>query len=294
MNLGVVLSGGGVKGAAHIGVLKALEKNNIKFNFISGTSSGSIVATLYACGYSPDEIYNIFKKYCEEINYFDFKNIINIIKYLIKNKKLLIEGCNSGEKIEKLIKKSCEKNKIKNINQINKNLIIPAVDLYNGNIYYFCSNGMCKIKNKKNYRKSFNNIKYIYDADIGRIVKASCSYPGVFVPTEFNGTKLIDGGIRENTPWKELKECGADKVLCVAFETCENEQKNEKNIVDVIMSSIEIMGHELANYELEGIDYLLKIKTKKISLLDSSQIDFLYNLGYEETKKYLKNNLVSL
>ena len=292
MNLGVVLSGGGVKGAAHIGVLKALEKNNIKFNFISGTSSGSIVATLYACGYSPDEIYNIFKKYCEEINYFDFKNIINIIKYLIKNKKLLIEGCNSGEKIEKLIKKSCEKNKIKNINQINKNLIIPAVDLYNGNIYYFCSNGMCKIKNKKNYRKSFNNIKYIYDADIGRIVKASCSYPGVFVPTEFNGTKLIDGGIRENTPWKELKECGADKVLCVAFETCENEQKNEKNIVDVIMSSIEIMGHELANYELEGIDYLLKIKTKKISLLDSSQIDFLYNLGYEETKKYLKNNLI--
>lgn len=292
MNLGLVLSGGGVKGAAHIGVLKALEKNNIKFNFISGTSSGSIVATLYSCGYSPDEIYNIFKKYCEEINYFDFKNIINIIKYAIKNKKLLIEGCNSGEKIEKLIKKACEKNKIKNINLINKNLIIPAVDLYNGNIYYFCSNGMCKIKNKNNYSKSFNNIKYIYDADIGRIVKASCSYPGVFVPTEFNGTKLIDGGIRENTPWKELKECGADKVLCVAFETCENEQKNEKNIVDVVMSSIEIMGHELANYELEGIDYLLKIKTKKISLLDSSQIDFLYNLGYEETKKYLKNNLI--
>ena len=56
------------------------------------------------------------------------------------------------------------------------------------------------------------------------------------------------------------------------------------------MSSIEIMGHELANYELKGIDYLLKLKTQKISLLDSSQIDFLYNLGYEETKKYLKNN----
>ena len=288
MRLGLVLSGGGVKGAAHIGVLKALEEENVKFDFISGTSSGSIVAALYACGYTPEEIYDIFKNYCKEIKYFDFKNIINIIKYLIKNKKLLIEGFNSGEKIEKLINKYCKKNKIKNINQIKNNLIIPSVDVYDGNIYYFCSNGMCKIRNKNNYRKISDNIKYIYDIDIGKAVRASCSYPGVFVPTKFNNTKLIDGGIRENTPWKELKECGVDKVLCVCFETNEKVNKNEKNIIDVIMSSIEIMSHELANYELEGIDYLLKIKTKKISLLDSSQIYFLYNLGYEETKKRIK------
>jgi len=84
-----------------------------------------------------------------------------------------------------------------------------------------------------------NNIKYIYDIDIGTAVKASCSYPGVFVPTEFKNTKLIDGGIRENTPWKELKNCGADKVLCVYFETEEVEEKNDKNIIDEIMASIE-------------------------------------------------------
>jgi NTE family protein len=287
MSLGLVLSGGGVKGAAHIGVLKALEEG-IKFDFISGTSSGSIVATLYASGNSPEEIYNIFKNYCKEIKYFDFKNIFNIIKNLIKNKTLLIEGFNSGEKIEKLINKYCEKNKIKNINQIKNNLIIPAVDVYNGNIYYFCSNSMCKIKNKNNNPKIINNIQYIYDIDIGKAVRASCSYPGVFVPTEFNNTKLIDGGIRENTPWRELKECGADKVICVCFETEKREEKDSKSIIDVIMASIEIMGNELANYELEGIDFLLKIKSKKISLLDSSQIDYLYKLGYEEAKKQIK------
>lgn len=291
MSLGLVLSGGGVKGAAHIGVLKALEEEHIKFDFISGTSSGSIVAALYASGNSPEEIYDIFKNYCEEIKNFDLKNIINIIKYLIKNKKILIEGFNSGEKIEKIINESCKKNKIKNINQIKNNLIIPAVDIYDGNIYYFCSNSMCKIKN--NYKKSNNKIKYIYDINIGKAVRASCSYPGVFVPTEYKDTKLIDGGIRENTPWKELKECGADKVLCVCFETVGKEEKDEKNIIDVIMASIEIMGQELANYELIGIDYLLKIKTEKISLLDSTKIDFLYKLGYEETKKYLKNKKIN-
>lgn len=284
MSLGLVLSGGGVKGAAHIGVLKALEEEKIKFDFISGTSSGSIIAALYASGYKADEIYDIFKNYCKEIKYFDLKNIFNIIKNLIKNKKILIEGLNSGEKIEKIINKFCEKNKIKNINQIKNNLIIPAVDIYNGNIYYFCSENMCKNNNKK----ISNNIKYIYDIEIGKAVRASCSYPGVFAPTEFNNTKLMDGGIRENTPWRELKNCGADKVLCVCFETEAKEKKEEKNIIDVIMASIEIMDRELANYELEGIDYLLNIKTKKISLLDSSKIDFLYNLGYEETKKKIK------
>lgn len=292
MSLGLVLSGGGVKGAAHIGVLKALEEENIKFDFISGASSGSIVATLYACGYTPEEIFGIFKIYCKKIKYFDFKNIINIIKYLFKNKKIFIEGFNSGEKIKKLINNYCKKNNIKNIKEIKSNLIIPSVDLYNGNIYYFCSNGMCKIKNKNIYRKISNKIKYIYDIDIGEAVQASCSYPGVFVPTQFNNTKLIDGGIRENTPWRELKDCGADKVLCVCFETNEKENKCEKNIIDIIISAMEIMEHELSIYELNGIDYLLKIKTEKISLLDSSKIEFLYNLGYEETKKYLKNKLV--
>ena len=67
MKLGLCLAGGGVKGAAHIGVLKALAEEKIDIDYISGTSSGSIVATLYAVGYKPEEIYILFKKYCKEI-----------------------------------------------------------------------------------------------------------------------------------------------------------------------------------------------------------------------------------
>ena len=57
------LSGGGVKAFAHIGAIKALEESNIKFNMVAGTSSGSIIALLYALGYSSEEMYEIFKKY---------------------------------------------------------------------------------------------------------------------------------------------------------------------------------------------------------------------------------------
>ena len=69
LRIGLCLSGGGIKGAAHIGVLKALEEKHVKIDCISGASSGSIVAALYAIGYTPDEIYSIFKEYASKIKY---------------------------------------------------------------------------------------------------------------------------------------------------------------------------------------------------------------------------------
>ena len=67
MGIGIALSGGGIRGIAHAGVLKALDENGIKIDAIGGTSAGSIVAALYAMGYKPYYIYVIFKKYAEEI-----------------------------------------------------------------------------------------------------------------------------------------------------------------------------------------------------------------------------------
>ena len=68
MKIGLCLSGGGIKGAAHIGVIKALEEQNIQIDCISGTSSGSIVAAMYAMGYTPDEMFKLFKIYGKEIS----------------------------------------------------------------------------------------------------------------------------------------------------------------------------------------------------------------------------------
>lgn len=276
--IGICFSGGGVKGAAHIGVLKALEEEKIEFDYISGTSSGSIVATLYACGYSADQIYELFKKYSKQIKYFDVFNIIKGILGLIFKRKIIIDGLTNGNKIKKIINLYCEEKNIKNINQIKKNLIIPAVDLYDGELYVFSS---------KDSRTIYSNkIKYINNCDIGQAVQASCSYPGVFSPCNYKNTKLIDGGIRENIPWKLTKINGAQKVISIIFEKEINTNKNiEKNIINVISNSIDILSHELSNYELEGADYLLKIKTKNIELLDINKIDYLYKLGYKITKE---------
>lgn len=280
LKIGICFAGGGIKGAAHIGALKAFEEENIEFDYIAGTSSGSIVATLYAIGYKSEEIYDIFKKYINKINYIETKNIIKLILGLIIKKKIIIKGLNSGKIIEKLVKKECNKKGINFINEINKKLLIPSVDMCDGKIYVFSS-----IKNRGVYS---DKIIYEDNIEIGKAVRASCSYPGVFSPMQYKKTYLIDGGIRENVPWKELKEYGVDKVISIIFEN-EIKKKEEVNIIDVITKSIDILGHELATYELKGADNLIKIKTKDIHLLDKNKIDYLYNLGYIETKRKIKS-----
>ena len=138
--------GGGVKGAAHIGALKAFEEEKIKFDLISGTSSGSIVSTLYAMEYKSDEIYEIFKKYCKKIKYVDLENIFKFIFGIFTNQKIIMNGFNSGNVLEKIIKKIADEKNIKLIKDIKMPLYIPSVDLHTrSNLYFLLSKTRKKI-----------------------------------------------------------------------------------------------------------------------------------------------------
>lgn len=281
MKCGLCLAGGGIKGAAHIGAIKAIEEEKIKFDYVGGTSSGSIIACLYACGFKADEMYEIFKKYCKKIKYVDGINIIKLIIGLIFTGKIVINGLNSGKQIEKLINKVCNKKGIYNISDIKMPLVIPSVDLCTGRLISFTS---CEFRNTYSDDIIFQN-----DVNIGTAVRASCSYPVVFSPCDYQNIKLIDGGIRENVPWKELRVLKADKVLNIIFEDDTNNDNCNKNIIEVAGRSINLLCRELSNYEMDGSDYTIKIKSEKVGLLDTSRIDELYEIGYKATKKELKN-----
>ncbi len=215
------------------------------------------MACLYAIGFQSDEMYKIFKKYCHKIKYVDIINIFKLIVGLLLTRRIVIDGLNTGKQIEKLINKIANAKEIYNISDIKKSLAIPSVDLCKGNVICFTS---CQ------YRKSFSdNIVFINDINIGKAVRASCSYPVVFSPCPYQNTKLIDGGIRENVPWKELKALGANQVISIMFDD-EVEQNCDKNLVEVAGRSINLLCRELSNYEMEGADYVLKIKSDKVRL----------------------------
>ncbi len=90
MKLGIALSGGGIRGIAHAGALKALEDNGIKTDVIGGTSSGSLVASLYAMGYSPYYIYILFKRYAKDMVEMNGGSIISGIGNFMMNKRVSI------------------------------------------------------------------------------------------------------------------------------------------------------------------------------------------------------------
>ena len=280
---GLCLSGGGIKAAAHIGALKALEEKNIKFDCVSGTSSGSIIATMYALGYKSDEMYEMFKKYSKKIKYVELKNILKLIYGIIFKGRIIVEGLNSGKVIERIVDDICKQKGITNINEIKIPLLIPMVDIVTGEVLVATSKE-ARIKNS-------DMVTYVSDMPIGKAVRASCSFPVVFSPCEYNGKQLIDGGTRENLPWKELKAIGAEEVIGINFETILEKDDYYESFIDIATRSIDLVCHELFIYEKAGIDTLVDIPVKKISLLDDSKSEELYVIGYNAMKKYLKSNI---
>ncbi len=272
MKLGIALSGGGIRGIAHAGVLKALEENNIKIDAIGGTSSGALIAGLYALGYSPENIYELFKKYAKNIIGTGKNSIIAPISHILRKENA---GFRKGENIEELFDALAKQKGVTKISQITKMPIsIPAVDIKNGKEYIF-TNHMPHEKNAYG--------KYIMDISIGKALRATSSFPAVFYPCDFKEHKFLDGGALDNVPVIEVKKQGIDKVLAVNFKADEITQ--DSNYMDIAMRTIDLMGNKIAEENLKQSDYIVTITTDKTGLLDIKKVDSCYQYGYIATMK---------
>lgn len=275
MKIGIALAGGGIKGIAHAGVLKALEENNIKIDIIGGTSSGSLVASLYAMGYNPEEIYNLFKEHSKELVKVDNKLISSGIKDYMVYKKITITGLKTGTSLEKIFDQLSSNIGINKISDIKMPLVIPAVDLIDSKEYIF-TNSIPNISNS-------NTSKYITDISVGKAVRASSSFAAVYSPCVFKTHKFTDGGILDNIPISEVKKQGADKVIAIKFTGDRLEE--ESNITDYILKTIDIMTNKITDLYLNKSDFTIDINTEKTGLLDINKIDSCYRSGYEYTIK---------
>lgn len=272
MKLGLALSGGGIRGIAHAGVLKALEENNIKIDFIGGTSSGSIISTLYAMGYSPYYIYILFKRYAKDLVNQNSLSTITSLGSFMTNKKTRFSGFCSGEEIEKGFNEIALRKGVKKISDIKMPISIPAVDFQDSKEYIFTNNVPKEAENKS---------KYITEISIGKAIRASSSFPVVFSPCEYGSHKFLDGGILDNFPSLEVKKQGADKVLTVNFKA--DDINEESNVMDIIMRSIDIMGNKVSEENLKSSDMILTIQTDKTGLLEIDKLDDCYKYGYRQT-----------
>ena len=269
MNLGIALSGGGIRGIAHAGVLEALEENNIKIDIIGGCSSGSMIASLYAMGYKPNYIYRLFKKYAKDIAALNTKPIISGLKsHIFKSKK--VTGLKDGLQIENLCNRLAMKKGIHNIREIVMPIVIPSVDITESKEYIFTN---------RVPQNALDISQYITETTIGKAVRASSSFPAVFSPCTIGTHAFMDGGVLDNIPVNEVKKQGADRVIAVKFDA-DKIDKNS-NIMDITMKTIDIMGSKISEESLENSDLILNVYTDKVGLLDVNKLDSCYKYGYD-------------
>ncbi len=276
MKIGLALSGGGIRGIAHAGALKALEENNINIDIIGGTSSGSLVASLYALGYSPYYIYILFKKYAKEITKLNASTITTGIGNFLINKKVSINGLKTGESIEKTYNKLALKMGVSKLSQMRMPIVIPAVDISNSKEYIFTS----KLPSGESEEK------YITDISLGKAVRASSSFPFVFSPCEYKNHMFLDGGAIDNTPALEVKKLGADKVISIDFDS--DQVTKDSNIMDIVMKIIDIMGRKVSEESLKISDYIITIPSDGTGLLETTKIDYCYKSGYDTVNKNIE------
>lgn len=274
MKVGVALSGGGIRGIAHAGVLKALEENGINIDIIGGTSAGSMVASLYAVGYNPDEIYECFKENSKIIvGGKGFPLLYGIRSFMDKN--LAYKGFKKGENIENVFSRLANEKNIDKIANIKMPIVIPTVDIKDAKEYIFTNNiPKGDLDNSK---------EYITEISVGEAVRASSSFPAVFNLCTIEKHAFIDGGALDNVPVEEVRKQGADRVIAVKFE--EDKVDETSNMMDIVMKTIDIMGSKIAERNLEKSDYVVNIKTEKIGLLDTKNINKCFECGYEAVNK---------
>ncbi len=273
MGIGIAFAGGGIRGIAHVGVLKALEENNIKIEAVGGTSAGSIVAALYAMGYKPYYIYVLFKKYAQDIINIGNSSIVNGIGNFVKTKKIGIAGLNDGTLLEKMFNELATRKKMKVVADIKMPLVIPAVDIAEAKEYIFTN---CAPRNNA-------DDEYITEISIGKAIRASSSFPAYFCPCEYKKHIFMDGGVLDNTPILPLKKICKHKIMAVNFEADPVEENCD--VMDIIMKTLDIMGNKIAEESFKQSDLVLTVPTDRAGLFDIEKMDKCYKFGYDTTMK---------
>lgn len=281
--VGLVLSGGGAKGIAHIGVIQALEENGIPIDYITGTSIGAVVGSLYAMGYSPAEMLELIKS--EEFMDAQTGKISNRFIYFFKKPDPTPEFVN--------FKLGLRDSTINLQQLLPHSLINPAPMNFSFLRLYSEANAQCggdfnqlfipfrcvasDVYNKKELVLS--------KGDLGMAVRASMTFPFVFFPVKMNEVMVYDGGIYNNFP-SDVMERDFGPDIIIGSIVSDNPKKPEE---------ADLMG-QIENMVMQKTDYtvspergeVIRFKFKGIGLLDFNKADQLFTIGYGKGLEFVE------
>jgi len=247
LKTGLALSGGAMRGLAHIGVLKYLKEQNIKVDIIAGTSAGALIGAFYAAGKTPEEM--------EEIALNLHRR--ELLKYIYRSpfpRKGLINTAFIGSFLEKHLGPI-------NFSDLKIPLLTVAVDIIHDELVY-CDSG-----------------------PLAPAVMSSCAIPGIFTPVEHQEKTLVDGGVLENVPVPALQKKKVRNIIAVDLSVYTPSAEKPENIFDIIFKTLYLMSRNLEEKHCQKARYYITPDLKKIGTWDLEKAEETINLGYTAAKK---------
>ncbi len=269
MGFGLALAGGGLKGIAHIGVIQALQELGIKIEYLSGTSSGSIFATMLALGYTVDEMKERALSCVSVLTNIKKKPIIRAGIIYFTKRKLDLPGLMPGENVEEIVKQLLKEKNIYNMNDISLPFAIATVDTISTKECIFLS---------KNINIQNDDIDYLYNAPIEKAVRASMAFPGIFTTCNYDKYNFIDGGTKDNLPIHILKDMGATKTLGISFKIDDYIPSNDP--MSILLRTVDIFSLKDVRNAQKEADLAIEIDASSASLLKVDDIEALVKIGY--------------
>lgn len=270
----LVLSGGGTKGLAHIGVLEVLERENIPIAAIVGTSMGAIIGGLYASGYNAEEMREIISDVdlmeiisnrssaeAADVNYnrppSSGSAVFNV--YMDENKKPRSNrGMLRAKGLYAFLNEMTAKVTVTDFNLLPIPFAAIATDLETGETVV------------------------LRDGNLASALRASLSIPGIFEPWEMNGRLLVDGGLKANLPVLEAKKIFPGHPVVAVNLSPENITKNRENLrsmIEVMAQTVEILMTHQVKVNAAAADLLIAPKVKDFGILQSDGYDEIIARG---------------
>ena len=270
--IALVLSGGGAKGFAHVGILKVIDSLNIPVDIIVGTSMGSIIGGFYAMGYSAGEIENRINGQKWDYILTDRASRKNIpisirdeydrytLSFPIKSGRgfKLPRGLIQGQNIINLFSRlTYEKSGSDRIEEMPVKFVAIATDVVSGK-------------------------EVVIDSgNIAEAMRASMSIPYVFVPVDTDEMLLVDGGLRNNFPANIAKQMGADIVIGVDLQRGLKTKGDLKGSADLMGQAVYFLGEDSYDESLKSVDIYIKPDVSDYRISDFDRADSLIATGYK-------------
>ena len=309
----LVLSGGGAKGAAHVGVIRRIEELGIPVDMVLGTSMGGLVGALYSLGYTPDQLDEIVSNVDWEWAFSDklSREFISYEDMKYREKYMLsIPFFYEKDYFEAKMQHDMRYGVMRKLHDdfhigadsptgmalLKRNLLgsLPSGYIYGQNVNNLISSltvGYQDSLDFKDFPKPFvciaadmvsGKAKIWHSGKINQAMRSTMSIPGLFAPVKVDGMVLVDGGLRDNYPTSLAKEMGADIIIGVDLSQGRRAYTDVNNIADIISQGIDMLGLEAFEQNVSIPDVKIKPELKGYNMMSFNPvaIDTIKARGY--------------